>query len=125
MKVLLAVAATALILVSTSLATGVAVTPGQFNALKSRVTRLESRLNAVQAQASAAQNGVNRFLSCNKQALPLTQFGQYVAFDGSNFYETTALDVTDRTHGEQVGVWVSIVDPSCVSTVATLQTARR
>jgi hypothetical protein len=83
-----------------------AVTPGQFNALKSRVAKVEKR-------AANLENVLN---ACFTAAFPVTRYGGYVYQDsGGNVFLTTALDLTQQ--GGTVNAYSLDVGPECANAI--------
>jgi hypothetical protein len=83
-----------------------AVTPGQFNALKVRVAKLEKR-------ASTLENVIN---ACFQGAMPVARFNGYVGAnsDGTLFI-TSAVDVTDS--GESPSAFLLDVGSTCANAI--------
>jgi hypothetical protein len=76
----------------------------QVRALKSRVTRLEKTVSGIQ--------------SCERTVQGFSRYPGYVWTDGLNDYTTTAVDQPDP--GEPTQVYVSVVDPRCVTGASAL-----
>jgi hypothetical protein len=93
MKTIVAVAVTALVCTASGFATGVAVTPGQFNALKNRVTKLEK---SDKAELTLIATCFNRWTG-------FTSYSGYVAQDQSNqqLFVTSAVDITGQGQAPQ------------------------
>jgi hypothetical protein len=106
---LAAVALAAVALYATAAPAGQqAVSPAQFAALKKQVTKIRSDLNAVATVLGGCVMG---------QAIPVTQYTDYVGSDGTKVYPTTALDVTQQ--GDTPNGYALLVNPSsaCVNLV--------
>jgi hypothetical protein len=106
-----AVAVAAVTLYATAAPAGQqAVTPAQFNALKKQVAKIRTDLNAVTTVVAGCVMG---------QAIPITQYSDYVGSDGTSVYPTTGLDVTQQ--GDKPNGYALLVNPdsACVNLVNT------
>jgi hypothetical protein len=129
MKTVVAVAATALVCASTGFATGVAVTPGQFNALKARVAKLEARVSKAEAGVAQALGETAAIRNCNKQVVAVAQGAGYLRdlsgspyFQPNNVFRGTALDrVAAGTSGS---FWLGVVDATCVGPLGVYRSTR-
>jgi hypothetical protein len=102
MKTIVAVAITALICTASGFATGVAVTPGQFNALKKRVASLE-KTDRVEIGFIGA---------CFNRWTGFTSYGGYVAQDSNGqSILTSATDITEE--GDTPQFWLPTAATDC------------
>jgi hypothetical protein len=103
MKTIVAVAVTALICTASGFATGVAVTPGQFSALKNRVAKLEK---TDKAELGFIGTCLNRWSG-------VARYTGYVAADQATgqAFITSALDITDA--GDTPQAWVPTSGTDC------------
>lgn len=113
MKRLFALVATALAAVALYAATAQsgqeAVTPAQFRALSAKVTKIRADLNATIGVLATCVMGT---------AIPITQYGGYVAVDQNNQpLTTTALDATEQ--GDTPDGFALIVngDQACINLI--------
>ncbi len=87
------------------------VTPAQFNALKRQVAKVRADLNTVTTVLAGCVMG---------NAIPVTQYTDYVAVDASNqAFKTTGLDITQQ--GDTPNGYALLVnpDPACISLINT------
>ena len=95
-------------------------TARQFNALKKQVATLSKNLKATKTEADAVVSFIVGCLtSTNAGALPVSDFGDpqgtfgyWYTDNGTDYFNTTALDVDTSS---TPGVFLQLVDPSCVT----------
>jgi len=102
MKTIVAVAITALICTASGFATGVAVTPGQFNALKNRVAKLE--------KSDKAELGL--IATCFNRWTGFASYTGYVAQDSNTkeLFVTSAVDIIGQGETPQFYLPTSATD---------------
>jgi hypothetical protein len=79
-----------------------------------QVRQLQSKMRALQSRVALLEKAVGGIKSCESTVQALGRYPGYVwtPDGGTTYYTTTAVDVPDA--GEAVGVYVSVVNPSCV-----------
>ena len=79
-----------------------------------QVRQLQGKVRALQSRMGALEKAVGGIKACESTVQALSRYPGYVwTPDGVTYYTTTAMDVPDT--GEAVGVYVSVVDPTCVN----------
>jgi hypothetical protein len=124
MKTVLAVAVTALVCASSSFAVGSSVGRGEFNALRSKVARIQRTVLIVDSHALDAQRSASQALgetasirACLRSYAMVARRNLYLFGDGTNLFAaahvftTTGLDFA--VTGTAGAIALQIVDPSC------------
>ena len=118
MKKLFLVVLSLLLLIGVLLAVPAISTPSTKSKVPRQVRVLQGQVRALQGRITRLERAVEGIRSCESTVQALSRFAGYVWSDGVNTYSTTAVDAPDP--GEPTHIYVSIVDPRCVTGSSSL-----